>query len=157
LGNGQGPAEAGARVLLHGRDRARLEPRLVELKAAGFAADVLAFDVVDRAAMASAWAGHEGRRRSGARRHRGDFVERRRSRSPTLWIRNRGGRAGDRGGHRRAIDHVEGQHIGGEPRRLEFDKRGSSRAPVAAMQQGPWRLLRPGPWPFPNQGRAPSR
>jgi len=53
----KGLAEAGARVLLHGRDRTRLEPRLVELKAAGFAADALAFDVVDRAAMAAAIAG----------------------------------------------------------------------------------------------------
>jgi gluconate 5-dehydrogenase len=53
----KGLAEAGARVLLHGRDRARLEPRLAELAAAGFAADALAFDVADRAAMAAAIAG----------------------------------------------------------------------------------------------------
>ncbi len=53
----KGLAEAGARVLLHGRDRARLEPRLGELKAAGFAADAVAFDVADRAAMAAAIAG----------------------------------------------------------------------------------------------------
>ena len=53
----KGLAEAGARVLLHGRDRARLEPRVAELMAAGFAADALAFDVVDRAAMAAAIAG----------------------------------------------------------------------------------------------------
>ena len=53
----KGLAEAGARVLLHGRDRARLEPRVAELTAAGFAADALAFDMVDRAAMAAAIAG----------------------------------------------------------------------------------------------------
>ena len=53
----KGLAEAGARVLLHGRDRARLEPRVAELTAAGFAADALAFDVVDRVAMAAAIAG----------------------------------------------------------------------------------------------------
>src|SRR5665213_2589312 len=47
----KGLAEAGARVLLHGRDRARLAPRLAELQAAGFAADALAFDMADRAAM----------------------------------------------------------------------------------------------------------
>jgi gluconate 5-dehydrogenase len=49
----KGLAEAGARVLLHGRDRARLEPRLAELKAAGFTAEALAFDVADRTAMAA--------------------------------------------------------------------------------------------------------
>jgi gluconate 5-dehydrogenase len=53
----KGLAEAGAKVLLHGRDRTRLEPRLTELKAAGFSADALAFDVVDRAAMAAAITG----------------------------------------------------------------------------------------------------
>jgi gluconate 5-dehydrogenase len=49
----KGLAGAGARVLLHGRDRARLEPRLAELEAAGFAAGALAFDMTDRAAMAA--------------------------------------------------------------------------------------------------------
>jgi gluconate 5-dehydrogenase len=49
----KGLAEAGARVLLHGRDRTRLAPRVAELEAAGFAADALAFDVADRAAMAA--------------------------------------------------------------------------------------------------------
>jgi gluconate 5-dehydrogenase len=49
----KGLAEAGARVLLHGRDRTRLAPRVTELEAAGFAADALAFDVADRAAMAA--------------------------------------------------------------------------------------------------------
>ncbi len=49
----KGLAEAGARVLLHGRDRQRLEARLGELRAAGAAADALAFDMTDRAAMAA--------------------------------------------------------------------------------------------------------
>jgi gluconate 5-dehydrogenase len=47
----QGLAEAGARVLLHGRDRERLAPRLEELRKAGHAADAVAFDMADRAAM----------------------------------------------------------------------------------------------------------
>src|ERR1700727_3083089 len=47
----KGLAEAGAKVLLHGRDRGRLEPRLAELGAAGFAAEALVFDMTDRAAM----------------------------------------------------------------------------------------------------------
>jgi len=47
----KGLAEAGARVLLHGRDRSRLEPRLSELRSRGFAADALVFDMADRAAM----------------------------------------------------------------------------------------------------------
>jgi gluconate 5-dehydrogenase len=47
----QGLAEAGARVLLHGRDRERLAPRLQELRKAGHAADAVAFDMADRAAM----------------------------------------------------------------------------------------------------------
>jgi len=50
----RGLGEAGARVLLHGRSRERLEPRLLELRAAGIAADGLAFDMADRAAMAKA-------------------------------------------------------------------------------------------------------
>jgi gluconate 5-dehydrogenase len=50
----RGLGEAGARVLLHGRSRERLEPRLSELRAAGIAADGLAFDMADRAAMATA-------------------------------------------------------------------------------------------------------
>ena len=44
-------AEAGARVLLHGRSRERLLPRLEELRAAGHAAEALGFDMADRAAM----------------------------------------------------------------------------------------------------------
>jgi gluconate 5-dehydrogenase len=47
----KGLAEAGARVLLHGRDRSRLEPRLSELRSRGFAADTLVFDMADRTAM----------------------------------------------------------------------------------------------------------
>src|SRR5690348_12821953 len=47
----RGLAEAGARVLLHGRDRGRLEPRVKELAAAGHAAGALAFDMTDRATM----------------------------------------------------------------------------------------------------------
>src|SRR4029077_4159597 len=47
----KGLAEAGARVLLHGRSHARLAPRLAELAAAGHADQALCFDMADRAAM----------------------------------------------------------------------------------------------------------
>lgn len=47
----KGLAEAGARVLLHGRSRERLAPRLAELKTAGHAAGAMVFDMSDRAAM----------------------------------------------------------------------------------------------------------
>lgn len=47
----RGLAEAGARVLLHGRSAERLAPRLAELRGTGFAADGLAFDMADRQAM----------------------------------------------------------------------------------------------------------
>lgn len=50
----QGLAQAGARVLLHGRNHERLAPRLAELHKAGHAADALAFDMADRAAMKTA-------------------------------------------------------------------------------------------------------
>ena len=50
----KGLAEAGARVLLHGRSVARLTPRLAELRAAGRVCDAVAFDMADRAAMAAA-------------------------------------------------------------------------------------------------------
>src|SRR5258708_38920611 len=50
-------AEAGARVLLHGRSRERLLPRLEELRGAGRAADALGFDMADRPAMRAAVAG----------------------------------------------------------------------------------------------------
>jgi gluconate 5-dehydrogenase len=53
----KGLAEAGARVMLHGRSRERLAPRLDELRAAGHAAEALAFDMGDRAAMAVEVAG----------------------------------------------------------------------------------------------------
>jgi gluconate 5-dehydrogenase len=47
----KGLAEAGAKVLLHGRSHERLAPRLGELAAAGHAADAICFDMADRAAM----------------------------------------------------------------------------------------------------------
>ncbi len=50
----KGLAEAGARVLLHGRSKDRLAERLGELRKAGVAADALAFDMADRGAMAKA-------------------------------------------------------------------------------------------------------
>jgi gluconate 5-dehydrogenase len=50
----QGLAQAGARVLLHGRSAERLAPRLAELHKVGHAADALAFDMADRAAMKTA-------------------------------------------------------------------------------------------------------
>ena len=50
----QGLAQAGARVLLHGRSAERLAPRVGELRAAGFAADAIAFDMADRKSMAGA-------------------------------------------------------------------------------------------------------
>jgi len=53
----KGLAEAGARVLLHGRSPARLAPRLAELRAAGRPADAVAFEMADRAAMAAALQG----------------------------------------------------------------------------------------------------
>src|SRR5262249_51781849 len=50
----RGLAEAGARVLLHGRSAERLAPRIAELHKAGFAADALVFDMADRATMRGA-------------------------------------------------------------------------------------------------------
>ncbi len=47
----KGLAEAGAKVVLHGRSRERLAPRLDELKTAGHAADMLCFDMADRTGM----------------------------------------------------------------------------------------------------------
>lgn len=47
----KGLAEAGARVLLHGRSHERLAPRLAELRAAGRAADAVVFGMADRTAM----------------------------------------------------------------------------------------------------------
>ncbi|MEA2853165.1 MAG: gluconate 5-dehydrogenase, partial [Rhodospirillaceae bacterium] len=47
----KGLAEAGAKVLLHGRSHERLAPRLEQLAAAGHAAEALCFDMADRAAM----------------------------------------------------------------------------------------------------------
>jgi gluconate 5-dehydrogenase len=50
-------AEAGARVLLHGRDAGRLAPRVGKLREGGHAADAVVFDMADRAAMRQAMAG----------------------------------------------------------------------------------------------------
>jgi gluconate 5-dehydrogenase len=50
-------AEAGARVMLHGRSADRLAPRVAELRRAGFAADSVVFDMADRSAMRQALAG----------------------------------------------------------------------------------------------------
>ena len=47
----KGLAEAGAKVVLHGRSRERLAARLEELRTAGHTAEALAFDMGDRAAM----------------------------------------------------------------------------------------------------------
>lgn len=49
----KGLAEAGAKVMLHGRSPERLAPRLATLRAAGHAAEALVFDMGDRAAMAA--------------------------------------------------------------------------------------------------------
>ena len=56
----RGLAEAGATVLLHGRSRPRLEPRLAELHAAGLACDAVTFDMADRKAMQAAIAAAPG-------------------------------------------------------------------------------------------------
>src|SRR5512134_1036237 len=50
----QGLAQAGAKVLLHGRSTERLAPRLAELKRIGLAADAVAFGMADRPAMREA-------------------------------------------------------------------------------------------------------
>jgi len=50
----KGLAEAGAKVLLHGRSRERLARRLEELGRAGHSAGVLCFDMADRKSMQSA-------------------------------------------------------------------------------------------------------
>jgi len=52
----QGLAQAGARVLLHGRTPDRISARVAELRGAGFAADSVAFEMADRAAMRAALA-----------------------------------------------------------------------------------------------------
>ncbi len=49
-------ARAGAQVLLNGRDAARLEEPVASLRAQGFAAAPMAFDVADEAAVARAFA-----------------------------------------------------------------------------------------------------
>ena len=50
----QGLAQAGARIVLHGRSLHRLAPRLDALRKNGTAADAIAFDMADRAAMRDA-------------------------------------------------------------------------------------------------------
>ena len=50
----QALAEAGARVLLHGRSAERLAPRLANLHSAGLEAGAVAFDMADRPAMRQA-------------------------------------------------------------------------------------------------------
>jgi gluconate 5-dehydrogenase len=50
----RGLSQAGARVLLHGRSADRLAPQLATLRSEGRAADVVAFDMADRAAMRAA-------------------------------------------------------------------------------------------------------
>lgn len=51
FGMAEGLAEAGARVVLNGRDQATLEEAAGALRARGFAAEVQAFDVTDITAM----------------------------------------------------------------------------------------------------------
>lgn len=51
---GRALAEAGARTVLHGRSAERLAPRVAELKAAGFPASAVTFDMADRPAMQAA-------------------------------------------------------------------------------------------------------
>ena len=53
----KGLAEAGARILLHGRSLERVTDRLAELRALGRACDAVAFEMADRAAMQAALAG----------------------------------------------------------------------------------------------------
>ena len=53
----RGLAEAGARVLLHGRAAERLASRVDSLRRAGHAADSVVFDMADRAAMRRALGG----------------------------------------------------------------------------------------------------
>lgn len=50
----KGLAEAGAKVLLHGRDRATLTAKVGALRQAGHTGDVVCFDMADRAQMAEA-------------------------------------------------------------------------------------------------------
>ncbi|MEX2519304.1 MAG: SDR family oxidoreductase [Paracoccaceae bacterium] len=55
----EGLAGAGARIILNGRDGAKLEEAAKALRAAGAAVDLLAFDVTDHAAARSAVDGYE--------------------------------------------------------------------------------------------------
>src|SRR5882724_9864803 len=47
----QALAEAGARILLHGRSAERVGPQLETLRRAGYAADALGFEMADRTRM----------------------------------------------------------------------------------------------------------
>ena len=51
----KGLAEAGARVLLHGRSAGRLAPRLGELPTRALPAHAVCFDMADRPAMRPRW------------------------------------------------------------------------------------------------------
>jgi gluconate 5-dehydrogenase len=53
----QALAQAGARMLLHGRSAERLAGRIAELRKEGFSADSVVFDMADRAGMRQAMAG----------------------------------------------------------------------------------------------------
>jgi gluconate 5-dehydrogenase len=55
----EGMAKAGARLVINGTDRARVETAVGELRAAGFAAEGAAFDVTDEAAVVSAFEGFD--------------------------------------------------------------------------------------------------
>lgn len=55
----EGLAGAGARIILNGRDAAKLQDAAKALRAAGAAVDILAFDVTDHAAARAAVDGYE--------------------------------------------------------------------------------------------------
>lgn len=57
----KGLAEAGARIVLNGRDRSKLEAAAVKLKADGIASEIVPFDVTDAVAVEDAVAGIEAR------------------------------------------------------------------------------------------------
>ncbi len=62
LGMARGLAQAGAHVVLNGRDATTLQPRCDELQAQGLSASIAAFDVRDRAATDAAIARIEAER-----------------------------------------------------------------------------------------------
>jgi gluconate 5-dehydrogenase len=55
----EGLAKAGARIIVNGVDPARVETAVAEMRAAGHAADGVAFDVTDEAAVVEAFAGFD--------------------------------------------------------------------------------------------------